>query len=202
MPAFECGLYASAARASLTERLRGWQEFLQRRILGLQVFSDAKTEFHSEARMGDFGALSITRYALSPQTMARTSRLIGDGDHGYCITLMESGTMVARKNASSVRINPGQAVVISAACASALQIVEPSVLWGVKLADPERLPSTLLDRCTRDLRVFGGMDIEILMSYCQLIDELPLGSRSAAMAETITEHLCGFVSSSLDRSTG
>jgi hypothetical protein len=192
------GAFRTVENAGLSDRLHGWEQFLQSRILGVQILADAKRSFLSEARISDFGALSVTRYEVTPQTMARTSRMVTDGDGAYCMTIVESGSIVARRDGGGVMLHPGEALVLSAAKASAFHMIEPTVFWGVKLVDPERLPFEMLRRRSRDMEIHAGRDIEILTAYCQLIDQLPHGSRSDAVARVITDHLCDFVANSID----
>jgi hypothetical protein len=191
-----------ADRGVLPERISAWETFLGRHVLGLHVFADAGIHFASSARMGNFGALSITRYDVTPQTMARTGALTRDGDCGFALTVLETGAIVARRDRRSTAIRPGQAVILPAGSSSTFHIVEPSVFWGVKLVDPSEAMRAELVEETTGLHLFSGKTIEILTSYCQLIDQLPLGGRSNEVARTITSHLFEFVATSLQDRTG
>jgi hypothetical protein len=191
--------WQTSGTGGFSERLQSWERFMQSRILGLQVFADAKGGFHSAARLGDFGSLSVTRYDVAPHMMARNSRLADDGDDAFCVTILESGSMIAKRDRFGMRIAPGSAIIIPTNAASVLHVTEPSVLWGIKLVDAEAFQEHRLRRQSQSLNVFSGTDIEILMSYCQLIDQLPVGARSEAVAKTITAHLADLVANSFDQ---
>jgi hypothetical protein len=184
---------------NFSERLHSWERFLQSRILGLQVFADVNRGFRSAVRMGDFGSLSVTRYDVAPHTMARNSRLANDGDDAFCVTILESGSFIAKRDRHGVRIAAGSAIIMPANAASILQITEPSVLWGIKLVDPYACQQHRLLRQTQFLSVYSGTNIDILTSYCQLIDQMPSGARSEAVAKTITSHLSDLVANSFDQ---
>jgi hypothetical protein len=191
-----------ADHGPLPRRIADWQSFLSRHVLGLHVFADAGLRFASSARIGDFGALSITRYEVTPQTMARTGRLTQDGDRGFSFTVVESGSIIARRDRRATAIKPGQAVILPAGSSSTFHIIEPSVFWGIKLVDPSETMRADLDEETAGLPLFCGKTIDILASYCQLIDQLPSGARSEEVARTITAHLFEFVETSLHSRTG
>jgi hypothetical protein len=191
-----------ADHGPLPQRIQAWQTFLTRNVLGLHVFADARLSFVSSARMGDFGALSITRYDVTPHTMARTGSLTRDGDAGFCLSVLEQGSIIARRDHETVAIHPGEAVIMPARAASTFHIVEPSVFWGVKLVDPSEAMRADLACETAGIAKFCGKTIDILTSYCQLIDQLPTGARSDAVAGTITSHLFDFVATSLESRTG
>jgi hypothetical protein len=202
MPLIHDLTFMEANTGPVQARMHDWEAFLQSRILGLQVLADAKTSFFSSARMGDFGALSITRYEVAPQIMSRSSRHANDGDEAHCLTILEKGSFVARRNGVSARLLPGSATLMPANASSVVHVIEPSVFWGIKLVDLDApiKPALQSDRC--DLRILGGKDVDILMSYCQLIDQLPQGARSETIAKTITAHIYDLIATSLERATG
>jgi hypothetical protein len=186
-------------RGPLVTRLRSWEDFLQQRILGVQIFADARQQFFSSARLADYGPLSITRYECDSHTMARTNRLVDDEDAALCLTVIERGGIVAKRNGESMRINPGQAIIVPAASASTFHILDNTVFWGIKLEDPDLVMADLDTISARPVNILAGTDIQVLMSYCQLIDQLPRGHRSRNVADTIVSHIGDLVTTSLTR---
>jgi hypothetical protein len=186
-------------RGPLVTRLRSWEDFLQQRILGVQIFADAQQEFFSSARLADYGPLSITRYECDAHTMARTNRLVDDEDPAFCLTVIERGGIVAKRFGDAMRVNAGQAIIVPAASASTFHILDNTVFWGIKLEDPDLVMADLELIRSRPVNVFAGKDIQVLMSYCQLIDQLPRGHRSRNVADTIVSHIGDLVTTSLNR---
>ncbi len=188
--------WVGAGSGPFALRRAAWESFLQRRILGVQILADANSAFFASARLGEFGGLSITRYEVGAQTMARTPRLADDGDGAYCLTLLQSGRFLARQGGQTLCVNPGQAVILPAAAASVFQITEPSVFWGVKFVDASLVAPPVKARAGLGLRQKSGVDVDILLAYCQLIDQLPPGGRSRSMITTINRHLADFLDAS------
>jgi hypothetical protein len=162
-------------------RLAAWQDFMCANILCVRVLADVKRGFEAEAAMLDFGHLSLTRYRIDPQMMARDVDQSCDGDVGVTFSLVESGQIIAERGGRSVRLMPRQGILQPANASTLFRFVEPTVFWGIKLQHDADFESINIARClARENRAVSGPPVDIILGYCDLVAHASGAARQRA----------------------
>lgn len=147
--------------------LRAWRDEISRSVLGIDVRCVRDAVIDARVGIGQLRRLAITRLSLSPIEMIRSRELIGDGDAGFSMSIIEDGQFLASQNGEEVLLRPGQAVILSAARPSNLLTQSGGVLWGLKFTaddlrhtgiDPQRFAGHRIDTSTtlKLLRSYAG----------------------------------------------
>ena len=187
----QCLTRFTTADTNPADRVSVWRDFMNSRILGVNILADQSQNFNSEALLHDFGPIAITRFELMPQVMARG--LYVESENAVCLSIVESGKVIAKRNGSSLALHPGDAVMIPTGSSSSLHFVEPTVFWGIRIQDGLSLPDhARLQEAAAKHSHLSGPTIDVTLAYCKLMHQTQPG-REQAMGTKIREHIVDFL---------
>jgi hypothetical protein len=177
---------------SPVEALQSLEQFMQERVLGVRILSSLDGDTCTNARIRNFGNISITLFSVSPQVMRRDPDQMADGDIGYNLSIVEKGRVAVRRGVERDILHAGQAVIVPTHSPSCFQFTEPSIIWGLRIRNPSGELSEACNALAREHMAFKGPSVELARRYCELVLD-GLESGPATVVDTICRHMIGFL---------
>jgi hypothetical protein len=191
-------LHFSNGDLPLSDKWQSWQRFMREQILGVTILSGVTPGSSSAADMRSYGPVSITRYDLEPQIMARDPVRLADKDGGYCLSIVESGRLIAQRGSQRVTLQAGQAVLLPASTASRFHFVERSVFWGIKIGEFAGPVTKACETLSENLLLMDGPLVDVAISYCKLVHGA-VEAEGDVVADTIGRHIIEFMQDAAPR---
>jgi hypothetical protein len=115
------------------ERFAAYREELAKWSCGLELSTPDPLDFHANLELRRVGSLEIMISTLSAIEVARTPRLVQDGDDALLLMLLLDGEARQSQLGDQQLIHAGQAVIFDSGCPGAFSLVSGSKLLTLKI---------------------------------------------------------------------
>jgi AraC-like DNA-binding protein len=115
------------------ERFSAYREELAKWSCGLELSTPDPLDFHANLELRRVGSLEIMISTLSAIEVARTPRLVQDGDDALLLMLLLDGQACQSQLGDQQLIHAGQAVIFDSGCPGAFSLVSGSKLLTLKI---------------------------------------------------------------------
>jgi AraC-like DNA-binding protein len=115
------------------ERFSAYREELAKWSCGLELSTPDPLDFHANLELRRVGSLEIMISTLSAIEVARTPRLVQDGDDALLLMLLLDGEACQSQLGDQQLIHAGQAVIFDSGCPGVFSLVSGSKLLTLKI---------------------------------------------------------------------
>jgi AraC-like DNA-binding protein len=179
------------------ERFAAYREELAKWSCGLELSTPDQFDFHANLELRRVGSLNIMINTLSAIEVARTPRLVQDGDDALLVMLLLGGQARQSQLGGQQLINAGQAVIFDSGCPGVFSLVSGSQLLTLKI--PRAKLSVRLPHVSRFANATLDGDpvaCELLSFYLSSAFDLDLVS-SEPTAQLLHDHIIDLVALAL-----